>query len=242
MKKTVIALALCLTVQVATAQSLENLNPVSQVSGTLAELGNTGNLVAGWNVQNSSSSEISVRAYRNVLEAMQGSENYFCWGVCFTSAVNISPLQAAILMGPGETNDSFYAHYKPNGNPGQAIIEYCFFNAADESDKVCHTVYYCVDVDCVVGVGESALGKAELGVFPNPLTGMGKLAYRLPAGATKGIVSIFSITGQRITEISVESAEGVIILNAADFENGMYSAELRSDGIPVFSSRFVVSH
>jgi hypothetical protein len=234
--------AFSLAIQV-NAQSLVLIDPVTTVTGTLAELGTTGELVADWDVQNISDNTLSVRCYRSVIEQVAGSENYFCWGVCFTSATNISPVQAAQIMDAGQINNTFYAHYRANGNAGQTTVKYCFFDNANPSDEACHTVTYCVDMDeCVVSVEENALAGAELGVYPSVLSGIGKFSYSLPAAYRAAQMEIFNTAGQLIESIQLNNNNGIVILDGQDFAPGAYMVRVSANGTILGNTRFAVSH
>lgn len=235
-------LAFSLTIQV-NAQSLELIDPVSTVTGTLAELGTTGELVAAWDVQNISANTLSVRCYRSVIAEVSGSENYFCWGVCFTSTTNISPVQVAQVMGPEQVNDTFYAHYRANGNPGQTTVKYCFFDNANPTDEACHTVTYCVDMaECVLSVEESGRDRAELGIYPSVMSGLGKLTYTLPAGLREAQAEIISQTGQMVRTIKLTNTNGLVILDGAEWSSGVYLVRVISSGYLLGTARFVVAH
>jgi len=234
--------AVLMTLIVAKAQSLSLIDPVSTVVGTLAELGTNGELVADWSVQNISNNALSVRASRNVISEVAGSENYFCWGVCFTSEVNISPAQIAQQMPAGSTNDTFYAHYRANGYAGQTEVEYCFFDANNTADRSCHRVLYCVDVaECVVSVSELDSESTNLEIFPNALSGLGKISYSLPLGLRKGQIDIFSTTGQLVKSVQLNSREGLVLIHGSDFANGTYMVRLSSADVVHQFSRLLIA-
>jgi hypothetical protein len=223
------------------SQSLSIMNPVDMVEGTLAEIGPSGELEVAWAMQNISSSSLTVRCRREVLSAVAGSTNYFCWGVCFQESTDVSPVGAAVPMNANVINNSFYGHYKPNGNAGQSTIRYCFFNMDNPNDEVCHTVNFCADVACIVGVEEH--GKPEISALsPNPANAMTSFSYSLPKGATDARVMIYSLTGAIIRNESLISREGMIMMNATDFANGVYFVTVVADGVASQMQKMVISH
>lgn len=242
MKRIVLSTLTICTGLLVNAQSLSILDPVQIVNGTVAELGTNGELVADWDVQNISENFIEVRAARNVISAVEGSSNYFCWGVCFGAETNISPISTNQDMNPGDVNTTFYAHYISGGTAGVTEIEYCFFNAANPSDRACQTVQYCVDAECIVSV-ENPTTEFELGdISPNPLSGLGSIKYSFlnnPASDSK--IVIYNMIGQTIKEIKVNGKEGIILVNAQDFENGIYFYSLISNGKTQVTKRMLIS-
>ena len=59
----------------------------------------------------------------------EGAYERFCWGPpCFNFGTDASPTISAFLvsLGPGQSTDSFYANYVPNGITGESTFRYCF--------------------------------------------------------------------------------------------------------------------
>jgi len=244
-KSYVLLIALCVSLFTSQthAQSLELLNPVAIVSQTLEEVGPLGEMVADWHVQNISNNTLSVRCSRNVMQEVSGSENYFCWGVCFTATTDVSPVQIAQSMPGGSVNDTFYAHYRPNGNVGQTTVEYCFFDNGNSEDRICQLVTYCADMEeCVVGIRETASHQPGLTIAPSLLSGIGKVVYSLPEGMRSAEIEIFSASGQIVQRAVVTGQNGMILLNGQDFSNGVYLVRLKAQGQLLGFSRLVVSH
>ncbi len=242
MKKYLLAIAFFFPFLTSKSQSIGFINPTSQVEGTLASLGPLGELVAEWHVQNISDSFIEVRARRNVISAVQGSTNYFCWGVCFTETTNVSPMSQAQDMNPNQINTSFYAHYKPQGNAGVTTIEYCFFNAANEADQTCQTVQYCVDAACIVGIEETS-NDIQLGeVSPNPVKTIASIPYTISGSAKNAKFVVYDMVGKVVKESALSNKSGMILINGVEFETGVYLYTIIADGKSVSTKRMIVSH
>jgi hypothetical protein len=240
MKKFILIPSLALLTIGASAQSLTLLEPVTQVNGTVAELGASGELVAEWGVQNTSANFLEVRAKRVIQQNVQGAINYFCWGVCFDENTNISPVSVNQDMNAGDINHTFYAHYRPQNNAGEAIIQYCFFNAADPTDETCQTVSYCVD--CTQSVSEQNL-EIEVGeIYPNPLKGLGSISYNLPSTPKNAKLVVYNMVGEVVKESIITSKNGVLLINGADFESGIYLYSIQMDGKASAMKKLVVAH
>lgn len=240
MKKLILIPALAFLTITSNAQSLALLEPMTQVNGTVAELGATGELVAEWGVQNISENFLEVRAKRVVQQNVQGAINYFCWGVCFDENTNISPVSVNQDMNAGDINHTFYAHYRPQNNAGEAIIQYCFFNAADPTDETCQTVTYCVD--CEQSVSEQNM-EIEVGeIYPNPLKGLGSISYNLPSTPKNAKFVIYNMVGEVVKESAVTSKNGILFINGTDFESGIYLYSIQMDGKSSAMKKLVVAH
>jgi len=222
------------------SQSLSLIDPVNVVTGTLVEIGN-GELAADWSVQNISETTIAVRARRNVIEEVTGSANYFCWGVCFGETVNVSPTSVNQTMAPGDINNTFYAHYRPNGNAGQTIIEYCFFDANNPSDQICQTVNFCVDAECIVGVEETASAGTFTNIYPNPVNGMANLTYQFISRPENAKFKVYNMVGELVKESNIATQSGMILFHSDDFNNGVYVVVLEENGQVVDTQKLIIS-
>jgi hypothetical protein len=221
MKKSLLVLGISLMLSpFAWSQSMSLANPVSVVTGTLAALGSTGELEADWGVVNTTSASISVKARRVILTEVPGSSNYFCWGVCYDTATTVSVVNQTIL--PGDTNFTFYAHYRPHGNAGTTGINYLFYLSTNSSDVVSQSVAFCVDADCTIGVQETAEIAGVYWNGANPLEGLGALNYQLPEGTSFGSLKVFNLSGQLVKEVRLNNGRGQVFFSASDFDSGLY--------------------
>ncbi|MEY3849947.1 MAG: hypothetical protein RJA38_388 [Bacteroidota bacterium] len=223
MKKNLLFFGLALFGMNASAQTMELVNPVSQVIGDASTLSGAGEMVAEWPVTNISSSSISLKCSRSVISEVAGTSNYFCWGVCFGETTNVSLISQTIL--PSDTNHTFYAHYKPLGNPGETLISYCFFNTANPSDQACQTVSFCYESVCPVGVSEGTDVALNL-AGSNPLRGLSFINYSLGTGETQGQLLITNTQGELVKKSTIMGNTGSILLNAQDYAAGIYNFTL----------------
>ena len=223
MKKYFVFFGFTLFTLSVSAQSMVLVDPVVQVIGNASTLTGAGEMVAEWPVTNISDVSIAVKCNRGVVSQIAGTSNYFCWGVCYGETTNVSILAQTIL--PSDTNHTFYAHYKPLGNPGETIITYCFFNTANPVDQACQTVSFCYESQCPVGVEEVQSAKFEL-VGSNPLKGLSFINYTLPIGESEGQLAITDLQGRVVKTSTIKGKSGSILLNAEDFASGVYQFTL----------------
>ena len=223
MKKNILFFGLALSFAGVSGQSMALVNPVLQVIATASTLTGAGEMVAEWPVTNISNTSISLKCSRSVISEVVGTSNYFCWGVCYGETTNVSLLAQTILA--SDTNHTFYAHYKPLGNPGQTIIRYCFFNTANPTDQACQNVSFCYESDCAMEVSEQNSTKFEL-VGSNPLKGLSFLHYQMPHGVIEGQLLITNLQGKLVQHNTVKGNSGSILLNAQDYAAGVYQFTL----------------
>lgn len=234
MKKSLLFLFILLP-YIGIAQSLEVENPMFEISGTLEN----STLEAHWDVLNTSSSAVSVKLSRELIQEIDGSRNNFCWGVqCYGFGTDVSP-QPAIIE-PGATESTFHGYYEHQGNLGTTEIKYCFFDEFDDSDEVCITTTFRIEEE-IIGVEEFEI-KNELGnVSPNPMVGLSSFSYQFNNHSNNNRVVIYNLIGAVVKEFPLIASQGVVILNGQDFETGIYLYSLIVDGQKVSTKRLVVA-
>ena len=210
------------------SQSMTLSSPMSLVTGSLSVLGNTGELEADWGVVNTTSASISVKARREIISEVSGSSNYFCWGVCYDSSTTVSVVNQTIQA--GDTNYTFYAHYRPLGNVGLTVIKYVFYLSTNSSDLVNQTVGFCVDTDCTIGIEESHNQASLFWNASNPFEGFGAMNYQLANGQNRGTLTVMNVAGQVVKDVHLYNAKGQVFFDAQDFSSGMYLFQLKSNG------------
>lgn len=225
MKKYLIFFGFTVTTLFVTAQSIALVSPVAQVVADASTLTGAGEMVAEWPVTNISDVQVAVKCNRSIVSEIAGSSNYFCWGVCYGETTNVSLLAQTIFA--SDTNSTFYAHYKPQGNPGESIISYCFFNTANPVDQACQTVSFCYEASCEIGIEEQTNSKLEL-VGSNPLKGISFLNYQLPVGLNEAELMITNTQGQLIKSATLVGKSGSILVSSEDFASGVYNFTLIS--------------
>ncbi|MFM2196072.1 MAG: Secretion system C-terminal sorting domain [Bacteroidota bacterium] len=234
MKKFIVISFLTAQTLFSIAQSATIVNPMTNVEATASTLTSAGEMVAEWPVANLTNNAISIKCVREELSLVPGTQNYFCWGVCYGETTTVSVLAQNIL--PGDTNDTFYAHYKPLGNVGQSDINYCFFNTADPSDRACHTVHYCFE--CLVEIPEIQNATQDISFQgENPLHGIGLYNYALPNESGNFILT--DMHGKKVKQVTLNGRNGQIILSASELSSGLYFINISSNA-STFTTKIIV--
>jgi hypothetical protein len=228
MKRIMIILPFCLAGLWLNAQSMSFYNPISVVTGTLAEIGPGGELEADWGVINTTAEPISVKARREMVVEVPGSSNYFCWGVCYDSTTTVGLVPQTIQA--NDTNFTFYAHYRPLGNTGTTGIKYVFYLANNSFNLVSQTVAFCVESDCTIGVNEQEQIGGMFWNGANPFEGFGAMNYQLANGQNRGTLTVMNLAGQVVKDVHLYNAKGQVFFDARDFSSGMYLFQLKSNG------------
>jgi hypothetical protein len=221
------------------SQFIEFNNEVNTVLGTST---NTGEIIsAHWDVINISGSERDIRCRREIIQNVAGAEHQFCWGeICGPWATGNELSTEIVNLADGDTSFSFYCKYRHNGNPGQSIARFCWFDAGDNSNYFCYEVNFCVDQACIVGVDELE-NKAQLAILGNPASSLSGISYRFATHPSQAELLIYSATGMLVANHNLASAQGVVLIDAEQMANGIYTCKLNENGRTVGIQRLVVS-
>ena len=239
MKKSILVISLFLSAFAGFSQFISFHNEVNTVLGTSS---NTTEVIsAHWDVINISGSPRDIRCRREIIQTVAGADHQFCWGeICGPWAAGNELSTEIVSLADGDTTFSFYCKYRHNGNPGQSIARFCWFDAADNSNYFCYEVNFCVDQDCIVGV-EELENKAQLAILGNPASSLSGISYSFATHPSQAELLIYSATGMLVANHTLASAQGVVLIDANQMANGIYTCKLNENGRTVGIQRMVVS-
>lgn len=221
------------------AQFIELHNEVNTVLGSSA---NTSEVMsAHWDVINISGGARDIRCRREIVQNVTGAEHQFCWGeICGPWGTNNELSTEIVTLPDGDTTFSFYCKYRHNGNPGQSTARFCWFDAAEPASQLCYEVNFCVDQACIVGM-EERLNNVAFEIMGNPVSNLSAISYGFATPPSQASLLIFNANGQLIQQRGITSAQGVVLLDAHEFADGIYTCTLTEEGRTVGIQRMVVS-
>ncbi len=241
-KRILILTSFVIVVLFANAQSLSlshdgtTLEPNEVI--TLTGPATNDEMVIELDVTNNGSSTMAVLVKKVENYLVEGSENTFCWGLCFPPFVYQSP--NSIEIGAGATNDlDFSGHYNPKTNEGESSISYVFFDEANPDDSVMVVLIFTTNMTDV----SDQFGETNLisDAYPNPANNFAHFDYNLQIkeGAS---MKIYSLIGSIVDEYIVASGYGTIKIETAKLEEGFYFYTLTTGSKEIKSGKFVVKH
>ncbi len=230
---------LCATATIVQAQFIEFNNEVNTVLGTSS---NTTEVIsAHWDVINIAGQERDIRCRREIIQTVAGADHQFCWGeICGPWSTGNELSTEIVNLADGDTSFSFYCKYRHNGNPGQSIARFCWFDAAAPANQLCYEVNFCVDQACIIGVEEFE-NLATLQILGNPVSNLSGISYQFATQPSNADLAIYNSTGQLVETRAISSAQGIAIIDANAFSNGVYTCKLNENGRTVGIQRMVVS-
>lgn len=248
MKKLLLFTSLAFFTLALQAQTFEFLNAEYEVYAAPEDDG-AEQLVSHMDVKNASNQQLTVTVTREIIsDNVAGFDERFCWGgICYPNGTP-QALQDE-EMGPGEVIESsgfdgFSGYYEFNGNEGLTTIRYCFLEVGNESNQTCVDIDYCVGDDCetLVGVDENDGPGFELSsLSPNPVRGMSSIQYSFAKMPGNASFVVYNMVGAKVKEVNLNNPNGVVLLDAADFENGAYFYSLVVDGNVMLTKRMIVN-
>lgn len=198
----------------------------NDVSSTTVEVwGDTGTIIASkFKVVNMGSSALDVKVKRIEDNLIVGTQNYFCWTVCYSPTTDESP--TGLMINAGDTNSSFYGDYLPNSNFGVSTITYVFFDSNNSNDSAYVIVNYNSSAVGVANLNQVNIFTGEL--MPNPARNTTFLKYKLESSHLPAKINIIDNQGRIVREINLLQAEGTTALPLNDLSTGRYSVLLQS--------------
>lgn len=237
--KKLLACALIFTSSMISAQIVDFNDETNVVLGSSANT--TEILEANWDVVNISGTTRSISCKRRVISQVSGAQHQFCWGeICGPWGTNDETSTEIVTLADGDTSTSFYCKYRHNGNPGQSVVQFCWYDAADFGSDVCYNVNFCVDMQCIVNVEEQTRATFTA-ISPNPVQALSGFQYHFASSPESAEIRIYDQLGKLAKRADINSKEGLIMLDAKDFEDGVYVCHLLESNRIVSTQRMVVS-
>lgn len=239
MKKTIFTLVMMALIGCVSAQSLQfEWNGTVYSEGETIECTNDeygfGEYIQHMQVRNNTAEPMKVLIEKEVVQDLEGVMNYFCWGMCYSPDIIVSPNAVEVAANSLNTDDlSFHALYE---EPvfGDVIVKYYAYNERNPEDKACVIVRF---RKSGVGVAENRI---ELGhAYPNPASSVVHFNYVLGMGSNVS-VSVYNLLGQEVMSQQLNSLQGMVMFSVANLNEGIYFCNLIVNGQAVKTEKFVV--
>jgi len=143
-------------------------------------------------VENISDNNINVKVKKTEISVVPGTENSFCWVMCYDASVLVSTKYITIPAHSMNSTD-FYGEYYPKGHLGTSIIRYTFFDMNNAVDSASMIAVY---VATPVGI-EELVENNNILLYPNPTSGIANLNLDLKNDLT---LEIFNSLGAMVLQ------------------------------------------
>lgn len=192
-----------------------------------------GEYIQEMQLRNISGSDLNVVVEREIIDVPEGGVTYFCWGMCFSPTVDVSPavlMSAGALSLPGELG----FHYMPAALSDVAFVKYYAYDERHADERVSVIVAY----NTAESVAEKPV--ANFGhAYPNPASSVVHFDYELSASDAVS-VSVYNLLGQEVLSQKLNSLQGQVTISVADLNEGIYFCNLVVNGQALKTEKFVV--
>lgn len=189
-------------------------------------------IVVEMNVTNNTADTLPVMLKKVELSMVPGTSSMFCWGLCYSPSVYVSP--DPLKIGGNSTNTGdFSGHYLPSGYSGMSVIRYVFYDERNPSDSVCFNTNF-----HAYGVGfEEQPAANTLSAYPNPANGNVTITY---SGPEAGTLVIRNVLGTTVKEIATGKASGKVTVSVSDLASGIYFYSFVANDKVISTKKLVV--
>lgn len=187
----------------------------------------------------------SVNVRRYEISVAEGTQNYFCWGVCYgPQDAGVLPVwnalpQHAITLSPNVTVTNFHAYHVPMGQENNNIYRYVWYDVGNPNDSTWLDIEFRSEA---VGIDEAVAAQYNLSVFPNPSVGSDvRVSFTGTTVAPATSLVVYNALGGRIHTERIRTAQQTAVLSAGELSTGIYFATLEANGTALATRRFVVT-
>jgi hypothetical protein len=188
--------------------------------------------------KNTSSGTLGVKVRKKELSIVPGSQNTFCWVLCYPNSVMVSP--DTIFIPAGDTCKSFKGDYKPRGHMGISYIRYRFFVESDTTDSISVVVKY----DCSLSaIGEIAADRIEFAnAYPNPADNHVFFNYSIPPSTKDCRLILRDMLGNLVSDLPINEKTGTSKVLTEDLNNGVYFYSLLINDKAYLTRKLIIRH
>lgn len=236
-KKSIFTLMLMAAIGYVSAQSLQfewNGNVYSDgetIECTNDEFG-YGEYIQHMQIRNLTSGDLNVIVEKEVLEDLEGTMNYFCWGSCFGPDVYVSPNPVTVAGSTVTGEDALSFHVLFNEDVfGYVVMKYYAYDDHNPDQRVSILVKFHKSGE---GIGENVqMGNA----YPNPASSTVHFDYSSDGNLT---AVVYNIVGQEVMRQDLNANSGQMTLSVADLTDGIYFCTMLVNGRTATTQKFVV--
>lgn len=184
------------------------------------------------------SRQVNVKRYE--LSVQPGSQNYFCWNLCYLpQEAGTLPLWVAAdeqLLYANQPFSGFHAYHVPDNTEGLSTYRYVWYDANFVSDSAF------VDITFGNSLGVSDVEAVPtLTMQPNPANQSVMVGLGAASGSSDQVV-VFDALGAQVLSEPVLSGQRNVTLSTSDLGSGVYFVSIVRSGTVVSTQRLVVSH
>jgi len=185
-------------------------------------------------IRNLTSSDLNVLVEKEVLEDLEGTMNFFCWGLCVSPTVIVSPNPVTIAANSLNTDElSFHTMFEDDVF-GYVVVRYYAYDERHPEERVSIIVKF---HKSGVGVDENSSPMEMSQAYPNPASSVVNFNYDFDGDLT---AVVYNIVGQEVLRQDLNDNFGKMSLPVADLNDGIYFCTMLVNGRACATQKFIV--
>ena len=192
-----------------------------------------GEFIQHMQLRNLTSGDLNVIVEKEVLEDLEGTMNFFCWGQCFSSTVFVSD-PVTVAANSLNTDDLSFHTLFDETVFGKVLVRYFAYDQHNPSDKV--------SIDVVFHKSGEGLNEKPALYFgqpyPNPARSTVSFDYNLSGSNATAV--IYNLVGQEVMRQEINAFDSKLSLSVADLNEGIYFCAVKCNGQTCATVKFVV--
>ncbi len=234
MKKILLSITFFIAMAIsAHAQDIElywNGEKLPDTVGVYGDAGGDFELVFEAYVKNVSDHKLEIGASRNIIQAVEDTDNSFCWsGSCYSPMTDTSDANHDLLLPAGQMSPDppFSGHYTHGQKSGETIVKYTLFERGnvDNCDSVIVIFKY-----SLTGVEDNVFDGVSISdAYPNPATNKVNFDFNL-SGVSNASVNIVNLLGSVVKHADLTSGSDKVSIDVSDLPQGVYFYSIVANG------------
>lgn len=186
-------------------------------------------------LRNLTSDDLNVIVEKEVVENLDGTMNWFCWGLCFSPDVFVSPNPVTVAANSitEESALSFHAMFNDDVF-GYLVVKYSAYDERHPDERVSIIVKFHKSGE---GIDDNTSSMTMSQAYPNPASSMVSFDYSFDGNLT---AVVYNIVGQEVLRQDLNASNGQMSFSVADLNDGIYFCTMLVNGRAFTTQKFIV--
>lgn len=186
-------------------------------------------------IRNLTGQDLNVLVEKEVIEDLEGTSNYFCWGMCFGSNVVVSPDPVVVAANSVTSEGALSFHTMFDENVfGKVTVKYYAYDERHPEEKVSIIVVFTKQGEGLNEKPNVCFGQP----YPNPAHSTVNFNYNLTGSNATAVV--YNLVGQEVMRQELNTFDGKLSLSVASLNDGIYFCSVMRNGQTFATVKFVV--
>jgi len=191
-------------------------------------------------LKNGTDRDLRIGAARETLQAVEGTDNSFCWsGSCYSPMTDTSDATHDLLLPAGNFSPDppFSGHYTHLSKFGETMVKYTLFERGNLDNSVSVVVIFKYSL---TGIEDNSFNDISFSnVYPNPATSTVNFDYKLSSNSN-ATISIVNLLGNVVKRSNLNPASNKISIDVSNLPQGVYFYSIDVNGKVYKTQKLIV--